>query len=336
MSMTYHPCRFVTLCRRALVASAAVALLGLGAPARGLIITPTFDISITSDPNAAAIEGTINQAIQVYQSTFIDPINVTIKFQEMTTGLGQSNFFFYNISYASYLNALKADATSANDATALAHLPNGPNNPVTGDAFINVKTANLRAVGINGLNSGLAGGVDGIIGLNTHITDVGSPGSSGQFSLLATTEHEIDEVLGLGSALPNIGNFFNQPLPEDLFRYDNLGNRSFSVASPAGGAFFSIDGTTDLAQFNNTNNGGDYGDWQSSPLPPGVAPQVQDAFATPGSHPTLGVNEITALDVIGYDVAAVPEPASLSLMGVGGLALAGLGWWRRRRAAKTA
>ena len=293
----------------------------------GLIITPTFDSTITNDPNAAAIEATINQAIQVYQNTFTNPINVTITFREMTTGLGSSNFFFYNFSYATYLNALKSSATSANDATALAHLPTGPNNPVTNDGRIDVKTANLRAVGLTGFNSGLAGGVDGIIGLNTTITDVGSPGTTGQYSLLATTEHEIDEILGLGSALPNPGNYFNDPLPEDLFRYDKNGNRSFSVAQPTGGAFFSIDGSTDLAQFNNTqSNGGDYGDWQSSPRPSGVGPQVQDAFATPGARPTLGPNELTALDVIGYNL--VPEPSSIVLSGLGLTSLLAYGWRR--------
>jgi hypothetical protein len=222
---------------------------------------------------------------------------------------------------------LKNSATSANDAIALAHLPGGPNNPVTNDGGIDVKTANLRAVGLTGFNSGLPGGVDGIIGLNTTITDVGSPGTSGQYSLLATTEHEIDEILGLGSALPVPGNYFNDPLPEDLFRYDQNGNRTFSVTQPTGGAFFSINGTTDLAQFNNTqSNGGDYGDWQSSPRPAGVGPQVQDAFATPGARPTLGPNELTALDVIGYNL--VPEPPSILLSGLSLASLLAYGWCR--------
>jgi hypothetical protein len=316
-----------------MAAALAVALLGPGAPAHAqLVITPTFDSSITSDPNAAAIEGVINQAIQTYENTFADPINVTIKFQEMTSGLGQSTWWYYNISYQQYINALKADAKTSNDTVALSLLPTGTANPVTGSDFINVKTANLRAVGINGLNSGLAGGFDGIIGLNTHITDVGSPGSTGQYSLLATTEHEIDEVLGLGSALASVP--FNSPLPEDLFRYSAGGGRSFTTNSAAK-AYFSIDGTTDLAQFDNQGDGGDYGDWQSNPRPPGVSPQVQDAFATPGAHPSLGV-ELTALDVIGYDLitpTAVPEPSPLVLLGVTGLLVGVVRYARRARTA---
>ncbi len=201
---------------------------------------------------------------------------------------------------------------------------------MTNDDFINVKTANLKALGFTGYNSGLAGGVNGIIGLNTSITDIGSPGTTGQYSLLATVEHEIDEVLGLGSALPNPSNYFNDPLPEDLFRYDANGNRSFTSATTT--AYFSLDGTTDLAQFNNSNNGGDYGDWQSKPRPVGVPPEVQDAFATAGAHPTLGPNEITALDVIGYTPAVIPEPPSVVLSAIGGLSLLAYTWRRRTNA----
>ena len=55
-----------------LVAFAGLAMAGLVAtPVHAqLIITPIFDSSITSDPNAAAIESTINTAIQTYQSCF--------------------------------------------------------------------------------------------------------------------------------------------------------------------------------------------------------------------------------------------------------------------------
>jgi hypothetical protein len=133
-----------------------------------------------------------------------------------------------------------------------------------------------------------------------------------------TTEHEIDEVLGLGSALPSIPS--GNPFPEDLFRYDSTGARSFTTTATAQ-AFFSINGTTDLAQFDNQNDGGDFGDWQSNPLPAGVQPKVQDAFATVGATPALGV-ELRALDGIGYD--SIPEPGAGGLLVAALVVLAGL------------
>jgi hypothetical protein len=74
-----------------LLEGALGALLGAGYRADALVITPTFDSSITSDPNAAAIEGVINTAINTYETDFTDPITVPITFQEMTTGFGQSS-----------------------------------------------------------------------------------------------------------------------------------------------------------------------------------------------------------------------------------------------------
>jgi hypothetical protein len=288
-----------------------------------LNIIPTFEASITGDPNAAAIEATINAAINFYDTNLTThtaaPIGVTIDFGE-GGGLGQSNTTLYKVSYSSFIAALTAaNSLDSTDTTALAGLPTGTTNPVNGTTSINVKTAELRALGYTGVPP--IGGFDGTILLNTALTTPGSSGSTLQYSLLAVAEHEIDEVLGLGSDLPGTG-FFSDPAPEDLFRYTAGGARSFSVnvsctAPPT--AFFSLNGTTDLAQFNNCNNGGDYGDWQSSPLPPGVNPKVQDAFATPGSTPSLSVSgpEVVALDALGYNLhssAATPEPTSIILL----------------------
>jgi hypothetical protein len=308
-------------------------LLTVAVPARAnLVIQPTFGSSITSDPNAAAIEATINQAIAVYQNAFSDPITVTIMFNEMSTGLGQSNTTLYKIAYQTFINALIADGKSASDAVALGLLPSSANNPVTGSTNINIKTADIRALGIAGSFPPI-GGFDGVIGLNTHITDVGSPGTTGQYSLLATVEHEIDEVLGLGSDLGQAPGFFNDPAVEDLFRYNSTGGRSYTT-NPSALAYFSIDGTTLLAQFDNQNDGGDWGDWQSNPRGPGVPAQVQDAFATAGAHPVLGAAELTALDVIGYDpitqTDVVPEPSTVTMLGLGFAAICGYGWRTRK------
>src|SRR5439155_7469603 len=118
---------------------------------------------------------------------------------------------------------------------------------------------NIRAMGIAG-SFPPSSGFDGVISVNTALTDV----DGGAFSMLAVVEHEIDEVLGLGSDLPSSTAFFTDPAPEDLFRYASAANvRSYSTntctAPPS--AFFSIDGTAHVNEFNNCDNGADYGDW---------------------------------------------------------------------------
>src|SRR5260370_37070292 len=86
-----------------LVLVAMVLAVAGPAHANGLVINPTFDSSITSDPNAATIEATINSAIGTYESTFSDPITVNITFKEVRSGLGASSPFFANGPYHLYL-----------------------------------------------------------------------------------------------------------------------------------------------------------------------------------------------------------------------------------------
>ena len=86
---------------------------------------------------------------------------------------------------------------------------------------IDVKTATIKALGISGTYpSQLSGGFDGIIGL--HIPETFPPDAqSGNYSLLMTTEHEVDEILGLASNLQSPG--FGAPYVEDLNRCDTAG-----------------------------------------------------------------------------------------------------------------
>lgn len=306
-----------------LAASVGLALTA-GIPAwAGFTITPIFSAAIAGDTNSANIESTINSAIAVYQTRFTNPVNINITFDEMTSGLGQSQYVYYQIPYATYYAALAAHATSSDDATALAHLSSGTNtnNPVTGTANIFVHAANIIALGI-----GNADNTQNLIKLNTSITNPGSTGTSGSYSLLSVTEHEIDEILGLSSALDLTTP--TNPFPEDLFRYNSSGARSFTTSTSAA-SFFSIDTSADLAQFNQTATG-DTGDWASNPHPAGVPVQVQDAFATPGAAPAPGV-ELTALDVIGYTNAiTAPEPTPAVLLS--GMGVVSFLLRRRRRA----
>jgi hypothetical protein len=98
---------------------AALPFLSLSRAHAGLVINPTFDSTITSDPNAAAIEGTINTAISTYESTFSNNITVNITFKEMTTGLGMSNFTVFTVPYTRFLAALAAEPQTSDPAPEL-------------------------------------------------------------------------------------------------------------------------------------------------------------------------------------------------------------------------
>ncbi|MCV2361300.1 NF038122 family metalloprotease [Paucibacter sp. TC2R-5] len=310
----------------ALLAGSALAM-GLAGSAHALTFTVTFGTQggVISEAN----KDVITNALSFYSSTFTDPINVALEFHNDTAVYGQSSFSYYAPSYSDFRDKLLVDATSTNDAIALTKsVQVGALAPVGSSSTIGLKTANARAIGLN-LAPATTGGkcftgmFDGCIGLNFDVF-----GSNAITTAVA--QHEINEVLGLGSGLPKSTSL---PWVGDLFRWQSVGVRSFSTnpgvpntpcdaGTPA--AYFSIDGgTTLLNQFNNCTNGGDYGDWISH-----NPSQVQDAFGSGGAM-TRGGTETVALDVIGYTLAAaVPEPDSWALM------LTGLGataWAARRR-----
>lgn len=321
----------------------AVVLLGGSTPAHaGLIIDPTFDPSLTG-----AEQGAIMAAITTIESDITSPNNITVSiyYDSTNTGLGESEVDFYHESYYNFYNALAAVATQPDQLTALASLGAAPTqftgNPVNGTGVI-ITSAEGRNLGFNtpgGVTVG-AGTYDGEILLNTSITSPPN-GLSGYYGLEAVANHETDEVLGIGGAGSTIGGtgFFATGVGDlDLFRYTcNVtitdftcgdASRSYSTAQTTSPySYFSINGGTTVLSYFNQTAGADYGDWLSNPIPAGFGPQVQDAFGEPGTDPTLGVNELTAFNAIGYDLVS-PEPSSLLLFGSSLALVAGVG--RRR------
>ncbi|HWX15161.1 MAG TPA: fibronectin type III domain-containing protein [Chthoniobacterales bacterium] len=284
----------------------------------GLVINPTFDSSILNDPNSAAIQAAINRAIAIYQSLFSDPITVSILFRYSSTKpdghpipsgtLSMSDFVVYSISWDTYINALRADAKTANDATANASLP-----PNSLSMNISVSGANGRAIGQDTPPAmfadgtvGDAGPYDGIVSLNSTVPfQFTRPPSFSNYDAQRSIEHEIDEVLGLGSRLPGGGDL----QPQDLFSWSAPGTRNLTSS---GSRYFSINsGNTNIVGFNQDTSG-DLGDWLSGSCPQ-ANPYVQNAFGC-----TDQVSDVTAtspegisLDVIGYDLVSPPPPGHL-------------------------
>lgn len=278
----------------------------------GLTIVPTFASSITSDAQAATIQATINAALAVYQNNFSDSTIVTITFQEMGSGLGQSSTYISTFGYLNYRAALLSHATTADDAIAVASLPNVAGNPVNGNSSLKLTLPLARTLGFSANTP--PGQTDATISLNTSLMNLSlSTTNPSKYSLFAVACHEIDEVLGMGSVLNGLNNGDPTPTgpasPEDLFRYDATGARSLTTAANAA-SYFSLNGTTNQVRFNQ-QQGGDFQDWYSYPSG-APTPRVQDAFSTPGASPVPNV-ELTVLDVLGYTRIIAPRP-SLSLI----------------------
>ncbi len=284
-------------------------------PTTGLTIHPTFDSSITGNPNAAAIQAMINRAIGIYESLFSDPITIQIRFRYASTGpdgshlpqgtVSQSDTGLYILAWNTFVSALRADAKTNNDNVANASLPA---NALSTN--MRPSSANGRAVGLNtppvmfanGM-VGQGGQYDGIVTLNSSKPfQFARPVNANSFDAQRLTEHEIDEVIGLGS---HLGHNSNDLRPQDLFSWSSPAHRNITSS---GTRYFSINsGMTNIVGFNQ-EAGADFGDWLSEPCPQ-THPYPQDAFACVGQSSDIAATspEGISLDVIGYDLTQTSQ-----------------------------
>jgi hypothetical protein len=332
-----------------------IALIGAAMPALS-------NIQYTCDPTSFATYAPANictsptglngSALSGVYSSLFSNVNASIYISFGGNAPGQSNTPFTPVPYTDYYNAL---FTHTDDHTALASLG------VTGDPLgsqsdgnVDVTAALANALGLSGpastagldkngnpcvLSVGNTSCYNGVIMIGppsatgfpwdfpTSPSD--PPGTGIDFYLVA--EHETDEVLGTVSCIAgeNINGCqtntaVTDASPADLFRYSAAGTRSFlNAADGSTSAYFSINGgVTDIADYNNSPTGGDYGDWLSlSPY------MVQDAQVSQGVNldisTDVGVNanhypqpEVAVLDAIGFNRATTtPEPGTLGLLG---------------------
>ena len=327
-----------------IVASAFAAglagIAGSAAPAHALTIVPTFDSTITSNSNAAYYEADINNAITAIDSYIANPVQVSIDFQNMSTGLGQSNTNYNSLSYSNSVSNLQSNPTpSTYQTTADATLPGTNTVPGNNSSNVDITLPLLRALGHSNLGNN-NGGLDSTISLNLSDMNLNrtSPQNPSKYDLQAVAAHEIDEVLSIGGSGSNLStntttNQIGDIRPLDLFRFSGNGVRSYNPSTSIS-SYFSINGgQSNLVYFNQngSTDGSDFGDWGNGVVPaeaqPNNPPQVQDAYGDPGiAGPNLGSNELTALNVVGWNLtpaglAAVPEPATWGLLAIGAIGL---------------
>jgi hypothetical protein len=327
------------------VLTGVAAVILAAVPARAGIVY-ACDASLAAG-TCAALNGTISN---LYTGVFSD-VNAKIFIQMGSIGSGilGSNLSVINTAtYANYRNALILDSTSANDATAVANLPNDPLPaplPNGGVTLTNPLLRALTGVGapVNGYTPGLAscaigdpGCYDGVITMGDTIPwwYRSGPEAADAFDFYAVAEHETNEVLGIGgwgSCVNFPGDCGSAIGPLDLFRFTSNHNRTFSTGTndpcttaSDTNACFSIDGgKTLLLSYNNTTSG-DTGDYSTD------CTQVQ-GYGCPnvGALDVSPTAELLELDVVGYtQVAPTPEPATVSLLSAG---ILGLLYARQRR-----
>jgi hypothetical protein len=145
--------------------------------------------------------------------------------------------------------------------------------------------------------------IDGYVGFSSQkgIFDYNNTDgvSSGQYDAFGVVAHEFSEVMGrillVGATINNAPSY----MAFDLFHDSSPGVQNFF----GNGGYFSTDnGSTTLAVFNNSSNGGDAGDWASG----GTKDNIYDAFNAFGTSghvaPVTNV-DLWTLHAVGFDLA---------------------------------
>ena len=265
----------------------------------GMTFVNSYDASVTTAYRSAIIT-----AENFYQSHYSNAVTINESYTTANLGAGavaQNSFFYQNVSFATLKSVLSANATSADDMAAVTSL-SGLADPSGGAGFA-IPNSQAKALGLIAAN---AAGTDDTVFLNTTLSYSYTGFSSGTYDAISAIEHELSESMGRigglgpnGAGLVNGSEFYG---PMDLFRYSAAHTRDLTGGADGLKAYFSIDGTNLLTQFNNpaTTNpgnpalGGDPADWAIGGDSFGFASKT-----TPGP---VSATDLRLIDILGWTV----------------------------------
>ncbi|MEP3888988.1 MAG: NF038122 family metalloprotease [Hellea sp.] len=307
----------------------------------------TFTLNDTGGVGAGSqAEAGFLAAAALWISFLADDVDIRLDvgFRSLAPGvLGSAGSDRATIAYSVYRDALIADGTSADDATAIANLEMGDslnfatqdqtgtfildNNGSANNTFLSINRTTALALGISVDANGDAID-DGVtayanISFNSDFTFDFDPTDgidAGAIDFVGVAFHEIGHALGFTSGVDIVdGNstidlngfaIFNQL---DVFRYSDNAQAQFGAGTRdlgyGGDPFFSIDGgATNLGFFSSGRNNGD--GQQASHWRDGLGLGIMDPTSAPaGQENMITELDIRAFDVIGWDrVGESAEP----------------------------
>lgn len=275
--------------------------------------------------------------------------------------IGATDSVLLNTGYTNIRNALIADAqvddsiVNSLPTTLAATLPSG----ITLHPSIDATKANFKALGFTGLD-GMFGVSDGTITFNSDFSFdydnsvAGGGVTAGHMDFETVAAHEIGHLLGFISSVDIVDYAVDNnltgalaPNPLDLFRFADTNNpatdpnnaATFSTATrnlvPGGVAItdFGTD-TWGIGTEFKMSTGLTQGDgrqashWKDDALTGQPYIGTMDPTLSYGQIEYITEADFRALDLIGWDIAPLPEPSTYAL---GLTGLAALCWVRRKR-----
>jgi PEP-CTERM motif len=340
---------------------AVAALLAVAGSAQAL----TFNLTFSAGTSAQAQQAFTDAAAR-WSNLFADPIVINLNVGTAALGAGilaQAGSTRLNVSYSDFYAAYAADATSTDDATALAHLDVGPNfglainrtsnnpngansaTPYFDNTGANTSTVRLTTANAKALGFTVTAASDATITFGTSFTydfDPSNGITAGSYDFIGLATHEIGHALGFVSGVDTLvanptGNpddAFTFVSSLDLFRYSVLstsiaGGPAIDFTADTRVKYFSLDNGATVGAGFSTGSNASFGDGrQASHWKDNLGLGIMDPTAGTGELLTISANDRQAFDAIGWDLATVvPEPGTYALFGLG---LAGIVLRRRQ------